>query len=235
MLKLFMSLLLNNIITSNHDKETIQFNLEKEKIKQGEIEILLQAFEAIQIVIDKKILSLDLIEKDQNAIKTLNKNKLITQKKNIIHPVLYVVHISILKKNTTIQVTDTKGQLKLFCSASFSLKLSGKQKMMQPKVLISLLKYFLGKAYFLKNKLIALHVKYMNKNLLKLVIQRLKKNINIKTINYSNFFPHNGCRPKKIKRLKHKKKNKKTKKLVTYSTKNTWKFLIQQHLHNDTL
>jgi ribosomal protein S11 len=230
-----MSLLLNNIIISNDDEKTTSFNPEKEEIKKEEIEILLQASEAIQVVVDEKILSLDLIEKDQNAIKILNKNKLIIQKENIVHPILYVIHVSILKKNTTIQVTDTKGQLKLFCSASFSLKLSGKQKMMQPKVLISLLKYFLGKAYFLKNKLTALHVKCISKNLLKLVIQRLKKKINIKTINYSNFFPHNGCRPKKIKRLKHKKKNKKTKKLVTYNTKNTWKFLIQQHLHNDTL
>jgi ribosomal protein S11 len=199
----------------------------------------LQAFETIEIVIDKKILSLNLVEKDQNAIKILNKNKLTTQnqkKKNIIYPVLYVIQISILKKNTIIQVTDTKGQLKLFCSASFSLKLSGKQKMMQPKVLISLLKYFLNKTYFLKNKLTALHVKYISKNLLKLIIKRLKKKINIQTINYSNFFPHNGCRPKKIKRLKHKRKNKKTKKLLTYNNaKKTWKFLIQQHLHNDTL
>lgn len=134
---------------------------------------------------DNKILFLSLIEKDKNFIKFLNKNILtkyinfskVIRKENSIHPILYVIHVSILKKNTTIQVTDTKGQLKLFCSASFSLKLSGKQKTMQPKVLIGLLKHFLDKAYFLNNKLVALHSKYISKNILKLVIQRLKKKL----------------------------------------------------------
>jgi ribosomal protein S11 len=235
-----MSLLLNNTIVLN---EETTYNFEKEETGKKEIEIVLQSFETLQRVVDNTILALDSLEKDKNGIKLLNKIifkkeinflKLI-KKEKIIHPILYIMNISILKKNTTIQVTDTKGQLKLFCSASFSLKLSGKQKMMQPKVLISLLKHFLDRAYFLKNKLIALHSKYLNKNLLKLVVQRLKKKISIKTINYSNFFPHNGCRPKKIKRLKRKRKDKKTKKLITYSTKRTWKFLIQRHLRNDTL
>lgn len=214
-----MSLLLNNVIILNN--ETTSFNLEKEEIRKKEIEILLQAFKATQVVVKKKILSFNLIEKDKDAIQFLNKKilkkhshffKLILKKKSqIIQPISHVIHISILKKNTTIRVTDTKGQLKLFCSASFSLKLSGKQKTMQPKVLISLIKHFLGKAYFLRNKLTALHVKYISKNLLRLVIQRLKKKIEIKTINYSNFFPHNGCRPKKIKRLKRKKKRQRQK------------------------
>ena len=150
-----MSLLLNNVIILND--ETTSFNFEKEEIRKEEIEVLLQAFEATQGVVEKKILSFDSIEKDKSAIKFLNKknlkkyskfSKLIIKNPYIIQPILYVIHISILKKNTTIQVTDTKGQLKLFCSASFSLKLSGKQKTMQPKVLISLLKYFLSKAYF---------------------------------------------------------------------------------------
>jgi ribosomal protein S11 len=238
-----MSLLLNNINTILNN-EIKQFNFEKEEITKKEMETLLQALKAVRTVINKKILFLDFIEKDKNAIKLLNKEKFkkytnfsqpFLRKKNVHHPILYIIHVSVLKKNTTIKLTDTKGQLKLFCSASSSLKLSGKQKRMQPKVLINLLKHFLGKAYFLNNKLVALHSNHINKSLLRLVIQGLKKKIDIKTINYSNFFPHNGCRPKKIKRLKRKKKNTKTKKLVTCNTNTTWKFLIQRHLRNDTL
>jgi ribosomal protein S11 len=233
-----MSLLLNNNNTS----------FEKEKIIKKEVEILLQTSKTTQLFVDNKLLLWNIIEKDKNSILTLfNKTFLkkhhfsnCIKKGNSIQPILYIINISILKKNTTIQVMNTKGQLKLFCSASSSLKLSGKQKVMQPKVLITLLKHFLNRALFLKNKnynenkLIALHTKYLSRKFLKLVVRRLKKQVTIKTINYSNFFPHNGCRPKKLRRLKHKKKYvTTTKKLVTYTTKQTWKFLTQQRLHSD--
>lgn len=116
----------------------------------------------------------------------------------------YIISISLLKTNTNIYVTDVKGQLKFFCSAG-SISFSGKQKIKKPLVLIHLLKVFITKVKFLTTKPVALHLKNFNKFYELLVLNILKTKFFIKIIRNYNIQPHNGCRPKKIKRNKRKK------------------------------
>lgn len=245
-----MSLLVNNINFNNVVQTKNSFSkLEKEKSNIKEIKFFLIYYKKKQKITNDRIMFDSNLLKNKNIlIKSLNKtflknyfNFLLNPKKKkqyneFIH---YAINVSIFKKNTAIYISDTKGQLKMYCSASLSLKLLGKQKIIQPKVLISLLKHLVNKIYFSKNKIyfsnkeklpIALHLRYVKKNFLKLIITKLKKNFSIKTINFSNFYPHNGCRYKKIRRLKHRKKNIKIKKafiFVNYNKK-LWKPFLKK-------
>ena len=65
--------------------------------------------------------------------------------------VAYIISISFLKANTTIHVSDTKGNLKLFYSAG-SVELSGKQKRKRRIAISKLISLVLKKANFLGQK-----------------------------------------------------------------------------------
>ena len=118
--------------------------------------------------------------------------------------VAYIISISFLKANTTIHVSDTKGNLKLFYSAG-SVELSGKQKRKRRIAISKLISLVLRKANFLGQKPIALHLNNVNfyKNL---IIRKLKRNLYIKVIKILNQTPYNGCRKKKLRRKKYTKR-----------------------------
>merc|ERR1712194_482843 len=118
--------------------------------------------------------------------------------------IAYIISISFLKANTTIHVSDTKGNLKLFYSAG-SVELSGKQKRKRRIAVSKLISLVLKKANFLGQKPIALHLNNVNfyKNL---IIRKLKRNLYIKVIKILNQTPYNGCRKKKLRRKKYTKK-----------------------------
>jgi ribosomal protein S11 len=224
-----MSLLLNNLYTTKNE-ETVENN-ENYEIVIDETEVEKKNFSIINLnkfrnIIINKISALNYIKKDKISRYEYNKNYLIKKHKTFFienykknrtidySPILYIIHISFLKKNTTIHVTDIKGKLKIFCSASYSLKLEGKQKTKQPKAISALLKYFFRKkVQRLKKNIpdkelltIALHLKYVSKNFIRLITQKLKDDFQLKLLNYFNFYPHNGCRPRKLKRVKRRKK-----------------------------
>nr|YP_009495525.1 ribosomal protein S11 [Psammoneis japonica]AWQ64255.1 ribosomal protein S11 [Psammoneis japonica] len=114
--------------------------------------------------------------------------------------IMYVINITLTNKNTIIYVTDIKGNLKFYQSTS-TLNMTGKQKTKQPGALLRVLKEFLSNAAFLKNKPIALHFNNVKKRFILLLINLLKNILFVKVIRIYNFLiPHNGCRPKKIKR-----------------------------------
>ena len=94
--------------------------------------------------------------------------------------ITYIISISFLKANTTIQISDIKGNLKLFYSAG-SVQLSGKQKRKRRIAVSKLISLVLKKATFLGQKPIALHLNNVNsyKNL---IIGKLKRNLYIKII-----------------------------------------------------
>ena len=98
--------------------------------------------------------------------------------------VAYIVSISFLKANTTIHVSDVKGNLILFYSAG-SVELSGKQKRKRRIAISKLISLVLRKATFLGQKPIALHLNNVN-FYKKLIIHKLKRNLYIKVIK-SNF------------------------------------------------
>ena len=118
--------------------------------------------------------------------------------------VAYIISISFLKANTTIHVSDTKGNLKLFYSAG-SVDLSGKQKRKRRIAISKLISLILKKATFLNQKPVALHLNNVNfyKNL---IVRKLKRNLYIKVIQILNQTPYNGCRKKKLRRKKYTKR-----------------------------
>jgi ribosomal protein S11 len=118
--------------------------------------------------------------------------------------IMYVINISFLKANTTIHVSDTQGNLKLFYSAG-SVALTGKQKKKRRIAVSKLISLLLKKANFLGQKPIALHLNNVNfyKNL---IVRKLKRNLYIKIIKIFNQTPYNGCRKRKLRRKKYTKK-----------------------------
>ena len=118
--------------------------------------------------------------------------------------VMYIMTISFLKANTTIHVSDTQGNLKVFYSAG-DVGLTGKQKRKRRIAISKLISLVLKKATFLGPKPIALHLKNVNfyKNL---IVRKLKRNLYIKIIKIFNQAPYNGCRKKKLRRKKYTKK-----------------------------
>jgi len=118
--------------------------------------------------------------------------------------ITYIISISFLKANTTIQISDVKGNLKLFYSAG-SVQLSGKQKRKRRIAVSKLISLVLKKATFLGQKPIALHLNNVNfyKNL---IVRKLKRNLYIKVIKILNQTPYNGCRKKKLRRKKYTKR-----------------------------
>jgi ribosomal protein S11 len=117
--------------------------------------------------------------------------------------IAYIINISFLKANTTIHVSDTQGNLKLFYSAG-SVELSGKQKRRRRIAISKLISLVFKKATFLGQKPIALHLNNVNfyRNL---IIGKLKRNLYIKIIKILNHTPYNGCRRKKLRRKKYTK------------------------------
>lgn len=118
--------------------------------------------------------------------------------------VMYVISVSFLKANTTIHVSDIRGNLKLFYSSG-SVDLTGKQKKKRRIAISKLISLLLKKANFLGRKPIALHLSNVNfyKNL---IVRKLKRNLYIKIIKIFNQISYNGCRKKKLRRKKYTKK-----------------------------
>jgi len=118
--------------------------------------------------------------------------------------VTYVINISFLKANTTIHVSDIKGNMKLFYSAG-SVGLAGKQKRKRRVAVSKLISLLLQKATFLNKKPVALHLNNVNfyKNL---IVGKLKRSLYIRVLKSFNQAPYNGCRKKKLRRKKYTKK-----------------------------
>nr|AEP20727.1 ribosomal protein S11 [Kryptoperidinium foliaceum endosymbiont] len=118
--------------------------------------------------------------------------------------IMYVINISFLKANTTIHVSDIKGNMKLFYSAG-SVGLAGKQKRKRRVAALKLISLILKRATFLNKKPVALHLKNVNsyKNI---IVSKLKRSLFIRVVKSFNQIPYNGCRKKKVRRKKYTKK-----------------------------
>nr|YP_010242145.1 ribosomal protein S11 [Minutocellus polymorphus]QTI83146.1 ribosomal protein S11 [Minutocellus polymorphus] len=127
---------------------------------------------------------------DKKSLTTLYKQNLVS----------YIVHINLTSTNTLVSVTDIKGNVKLFYSSG-QVNLKGKQKTKQPAALINILKRLFLKAKFMQNEPLAIHFKNTRSHYEAFIVKMLKTKFFIKTIRSYNMQPHNGCRPKKIKRF----------------------------------
>ena len=129
-------------------------------------------------------------------------NKILTKTSPIID---YIININLSLTNTLVCVTNTDGKVLLSFSSGL-VNLTKRQKKTQPMALINIFKVLLIKAGFLKNKPVALHFKNTKSFYESTVIKILKDKLFIKTIQSYNLVPHNGCRPKKLKRIKRRTK-----------------------------
>lgn len=109
----------------------------------------------------------------------------------------YIININVSNSNTVISINDNKGKLKGYLTAG-TLGFKGSQKT-KKYTLISILKNFNYKFNFLNDKSVLINFKGITKDQ-KLFIKKLKEKVSIKAIIYTNLLPHNGCRPKKIKK-----------------------------------
>lgn len=118
--------------------------------------------------------------------------------------VMYIISISFLKANTTIHISDAKGNVKLFYSAG-SVGLTGRQKRKRRVAVLKLISLMLQRARFLSKSPIALHLN--NVSFYKdLIVGKLKQTLYIRAVKSFNQIPYNGCRKKKIRRKKYIKK-----------------------------
>lgn len=124
-----------------------------------------------------------------------------TPQKNFL--IMYVVTISFLKANTTIHVSDAKGNVKFFYNAG-SVSMTGKQKKRRAVVLFKLLKLLLKNALSLSKKPVALHFNNVTRYKY-LIIKKLKKKFFVKVVKEFNQVAYNGCRQSKIRRRKRLK------------------------------
>ena len=72
--------------------------------------------------------------------------------------------------------------------------------------IINLLKSLILIANFKNNESLTIHFKNLKSYYESLVINLLKNVIFIKSVKSSNLQPHNGCRPKKLRRIKKRTK-----------------------------
>jgi len=154
--------------------------------------------------IDTKVSFLNQIN-EKNKVKNLSlvRNNIFSIKsKNLIK---YIISINLLEKNTFINVTDIKGKLRFFRSAGF-VELKGKRKIKQPLALNSLINSLKSEAKFLYNEPIALHITNVNFSSYNYVLAKLEEKFFITFIRVFASTPHNGCRPRKIKRGKKRSK-----------------------------
>ena len=117
----------------------------------------------------------------------------------------YVIKINLTKTNTLVTITDVLGAK----VSSFSAGLVGltkRQKRQQPDALIKVFKFLLLKSKILKNKVISLQLTYIKARKEFSFLKRLKSVLFISSIKSYALHPHNGCRPKKLKRFKRRTK-----------------------------
>ena len=119
-----------------------------------------------------------------------------------------IVGISVYKNNVVVFVSDIKGKL-LYFNTSGLLKLDTKKKKIDIifKLLVKLLR---EEKFFTSGNSVALHLKNTNQKISISIIKFLCNNLthkNIQIIKIKNNNPHNGCRPKKVRRKKFRKIN----------------------------
>nr|YP_010047244.1 ribosomal protein S11 [Eucampia zodiacus]QPJ79926.1 ribosomal protein S11 [Eucampia zodiacus] len=160
-----------------------------------------------KVLLKKLYFFIKILEKSQNnnkiILNLMKKYNMLKLYFNTPKLLSYIIVINMSLTNTIVSLIDTKGKLLISLSAG-QLHYKGKQKKKQPTVLISLLKELLIKSRFIGNKPIAIHFKNTKAYHESIVISMLSEKFFIQFIKSYNLLPHNGCRPKKLKRLKNK-------------------------------
>ena len=174
-------------------------------LKKKKIEISLIKFYINNLL--KKISYYNFVKssKNYNRIKGLeDRNGTINSsyKQNLVN---FIVNIRFSGKNTLVNVTDIKGSPVISFSSGL-IGFKGRQKRFQPVAIINIFKTLFIRAKFLTRKPVAIHFRNVKLYYESLIIKMLKNKLFIRAIRSYNLYPHNGCRPRKLKRFKRRTK-----------------------------
>jgi len=153
-------------------------------------------FNSKNVIKNKTVTNLKYKMSVMNSVKTL---QLKTKKCNQLK-VNYIFCFNISNSNIILNITDTKGNT-LFYVTSGILKYNGAQKT-NKHTLLTIINSIVKYVNFFKKSSIALHFKGSSKKFNKIIINYFKTVFKILIIKSYNLPPHNGCRPRKLKRLK---------------------------------
>lgn len=155
--------------------------------------------------LNKSLKSFNLIKKE-GKLKYIHKIKNLVYLKNLKQkPVNYILTLTVSLTNTLINLSDAEGKL-IISLSSGSINLKKKQKTLQPLAMINLLKSLILLTNFKNNESLTIHFKNIKSYYESIIINLLKNIIFIKSIKSSNLQPHNGCRPKKLRKIKRRTK-----------------------------
>ena len=153
---------------------------------------------------------LNIIIKHAKLIKSLKNSKksFFKTENNLFikqNTISYIINITLTSTNTLVTVNDIKGNTLVSVSAGM-INLTKFQKRSQPTALLNIFKIILLKSRFLKKSVVALHFNNVKRFHELFFLSVLKEFFLIKSVQSNNLFPHNGCRPKKIKKIKRRTK-----------------------------
>lgn len=151
----------------------------------------------------KSIKFKNLILKNENILtfNKFNNDKNNLQKKMILNKnlITHIIHVNLLNSNIIVNITDLNGIPIIYCSSGI-VNFSGSQKT-KHLALQSIINKITYKSKNLNHNKFAIHFKGIKKDRKK-IYKKLKKKFEIKTLKVFNLSPHNGCRPRKIKKKK---------------------------------
>ena len=142
--------------------------------------------------------------KKSKSFKTTFKTKSkfnLNNKSSNKNSIVYIINVILSPSNSFVNVTDLNNNVLLSLSAG-ELGLTKFQKKTQPTALLHIFKVLLVKAKFLQNNSVALHFRNVKRFHESFFINLLKTKLYIRSFQSYNLVPHNGCRPKKLKKIK---------------------------------
>ena len=121
--------------------------------------------------------------------------------------VSYIFNILVTRNNMFVTVSDFKGKPKfVYSMASF-----GEKKLINPTIkpaglIIKMFDTILSDTKHFYKQAVGLHFTNTNMHQESLIVNILKKKFFITLFKSFNFPPHNGCRPKKLRRVKKRRR-----------------------------
>ena len=121
------------------------------------------------------------------------------------NPVNYILTLNVLPTNSLINLAKPNGDILISLSGGY-INLKKRQKKLQPLALINLLKSLCLMVNFKPTESIAIHFKNVKPFYTTVIIKMLKRVFFIRSTKSFHLQPHNGCRPKKLRKFKKRTK-----------------------------
>ena len=142
--------------------------------------------------------SLPLLKKNSLQSRLVEDTKVLIKNQTTVR---YIINIMFSSANTIINLTDVKGN-SLITISEKSVNVSKDSKKFQLISAVKMFQKLLLHASFIKDKAVVLNFRNTKRYQESFCIKLLQTKVFIKSIQNYTFVPHNGCRPKKLKRVK---------------------------------